>query len=46
MAIRKNPGVWEPGHEEALAGIMYLDMLQRLIVPQLDEDGLEIRIHF
>jgi hypothetical protein len=30
--------------ETAITGIVYLDMLQQFLIPQLDEDGLEGRI--
>jgi hypothetical protein len=30
----------------AITGIVYLDMLQRFLIPQLDEDDQEGRIHF
>jgi hypothetical protein len=32
--------------EPTVTGIVYLDMLQRFLIPQLDEDGQEERIHF
>jgi hypothetical protein len=32
--------------ETIITRIMYLDMLQQVIIPQLDEDGQEGRIHF
>jgi hypothetical protein len=32
--------------EAAITGIMYLDMLQQFLIPQLDEDDQEGRIHF
>jgi cytochrome c-type biogenesis protein CcmE len=31
--------------EMTIAGIVYLDMLQQFIIPQLDEDDQEGRIH-
>jgi hypothetical protein len=32
--------------ETTITGIVYLDMLQRFLIPQLDEDDQEGRIHF
>jgi hypothetical protein len=32
--------------EPTVSGIVYLDMPQQFLVPQLDEDGQEGRIHF
>jgi hypothetical protein len=32
--------------EMAITGIMYLDMLQQFLIPQLDKDDQEGRIHF
>jgi hypothetical protein len=32
--------------ETSIIGIMYLDMLQQFLIPQLDEDDWEVRIHF
>ncbi|PNF41322.1 hypothetical protein B7P43_G17534 [Cryptotermes secundus] len=32
--------------ETTITGIVYLDMLQELLIPQLDEDDQEGRIHF
>jgi hypothetical protein len=32
--------------ETAITGIVYLDMLQQFLIPQLDEDDQEGRIHF
>jgi hypothetical protein len=32
--------------ETTITGIVYLDMLQEFLIPQLDEDGQEGRIHF
>jgi hypothetical protein len=32
--------------ETTITGIMYLDMLQQLLIPQLDEDDREGRIYF
>ena len=31
---------------ESFTGIVYLDMLQAFLIPQLDEDDQEERIHF
>jgi len=31
---------------ESFTGIVYLDMLQEFLIPQLDEDDQEGRIHF
>jgi hypothetical protein len=31
---------------ESITGIVYLDMLQEFLIPQLDEDDHEGRIHF
>ena len=33
-------------NETTITGIMYLDMLQEFLIPQLDEDDQEGRIHF
>jgi hypothetical protein len=32
--------------ETTITGIVYLDMLQQFLIPQLDEDTQEGRIHF
>jgi hypothetical protein len=32
--------------ETTITGIMYLDVLQQFLIPQLDEDDQEGRIHF
>jgi len=32
--------------ETTITGIVYLDMLQEFLIPQLDEDDQEGRIHF
>jgi hypothetical protein len=32
--------------ETTVTGIVYLDMLQQFLIPQLDEDDKEGRIHF
>jgi hypothetical protein len=32
--------------ETTITGIVYLDMLQQFLIPQLDEDDQEGRIHF
>jgi hypothetical protein len=32
--------------ETTIAGIVYLDMLQKFLIPQLDEDDQEGGIHF
>jgi hypothetical protein len=32
--------------ETTITGIVYLDMLQQFLIPQLDEDDKEGRIHF
>jgi hypothetical protein len=32
--------------ETTITGIVYLDMFQQFLIPQLDEDGQEGRIHF
>jgi hypothetical protein len=32
--------------ETTFTGIVYLDMLQQFLIPQLDEDDQEGRIHF
>jgi hypothetical protein len=32
--------------ETTITGIVYLDMLQQFLIPQLDEDDQERRIHF
>jgi hypothetical protein len=32
--------------EKTITGIVYLDMLQQFLIPQLDEDDQEGRIHF
>jgi hypothetical protein len=32
--------------ETTITGIVYLDMLQQFLIPQLDEDGQEGCIHF
>jgi hypothetical protein len=32
--------------ETTITGILYLDMLQQFLTPQLDEDDQERRIHF
>jgi hypothetical protein len=32
--------------ETTITGIVYLDMLQQFLIPQLDEDGQGGRIHF
>jgi hypothetical protein len=32
--------------ETTITGIMYLDMFKQFIIPQLDEDDQEGRIHF
>jgi hypothetical protein len=32
--------------ETAITGIVYPDMLQQFLIPQLDEDNQERRIHF
>ncbi|XP_021938078.1 uncharacterized protein LOC110838797 [Zootermopsis nevadensis] len=32
--------------EKTIAGIVYLDMFQQILIPQLDEDDQEGRIHF
>jgi hypothetical protein len=32
--------------ETTITGIVYLDMLQKFFIPQLDEDDQEGRIHF
>jgi hypothetical protein len=32
--------------ETTITGIMNLDMFQQFLIPQLDEDGQEGRIHF
>jgi hypothetical protein len=32
--------------ETTITGIVYLDMLQQFLIPQLDEDDQEERIHF
>jgi hypothetical protein len=32
--------------ETIITGIVYLDMLQQFLIPQLDEDDQEGRIHF
>ena len=33
-------------NETTITGIVYLDMLQEFLIPQLDEDDQEGRIHF
>jgi hypothetical protein len=32
--------------ETTITGIMYVDMLQQFLIPQLDEDDQKERIHF
>jgi hypothetical protein len=32
--------------DTTITGIVYLDMLQQFLIPQLDEDDQEGRIHF
>jgi hypothetical protein len=32
--------------QTTITGIVYLDMFQQFLIPQLDEDGQEGRIHF
>jgi hypothetical protein len=32
--------------EKTITGIVYLDMLQQFLIPYLDENGQEVRIHF
>jgi hypothetical protein len=32
--------------ETTITGIVYLDMLQQFLIPQLDKDDQEGRIHF
>jgi hypothetical protein len=40
--------VYDPFYfmETTITGIVYLDMLQQFLIPQLDEDNQEERIHF
>ena len=50
MAI-SSPGLYrvfqkELYNETNITGIVYLDMLQEFLIPQLDEDDQEGRIHF
>jgi hypothetical protein len=32
--------------QKTITGVVYLDMIQQFLIPQLDEDDQEGRIHF